>query len=201
MMRIVSLLSLLWSLVEVHSQSFPRLSFMSQTLANNSYVDLSQVGNDFSGSDGVQCLTDLSSCCTGTQGPVHRGDWYFPDGDRLPFNGDNVGFFEFRVSQGVDIRLWNNANSPTVGIYRCYIPTIAIHDDTDASVRDTVYVGLYTASGGMLLEVLIISYFHFLLDIWIAKEHDCIYDSPHMHGLFQQTHSLTYSYYVSLIRN
>ena len=61
------------------------------------------------------------------------------------------------------------ANSPTVGIYRCYIPTIAIHDDTDASVRDTVYVGLYTASGGMLLEVLIISYFHFLLDIWIAK--------------------------------
>ncbi|CAI8038512.1 hypothetical protein GBAR_LOCUS21472, partial [Geodia barretti] len=40
-----------------------------------------------------------------------------------------------------------NANSPT-GIYRCDIPTVAVHDDTDISVRDTVYVGLYTASGG-----------------------------------------------------
>ncbi|CAI8049106.1 hypothetical protein GBAR_LOCUS27045, partial [Geodia barretti] len=34
------------------------------------------------------------------------------------------------------------------GIYRCCIPTNAVHDVTDISVRDTVYVGLYTASGG-----------------------------------------------------
>ena len=31
--------------------------------------------------------------------------------------------------------------------YRCDIPTDAIHDDNDLSVRETVYVGLY-ASGG-----------------------------------------------------
>ena len=42
----------------------------------------------------------------------------------------------------------NNAISP-VGIYRCDIATNAVHVDTDRSVRDTVYVGLYTASGGM----------------------------------------------------
>ena len=41
----------------------------------------------------------------------------------------------------------NNPTSP-VGIYRCDIPTNAVHDDDDTSVRDTVYVGLYTASGG-----------------------------------------------------
>ena len=33
----------------------------------------------------------------------------------------------------------------THGIYRRGIPTTAVHDDRD---RDTVYVGLYTASGG-----------------------------------------------------
>ena len=79
-MNFASLLLLLWSLVEVHSQqTFPYVSFMSQTLANHSYVDISQVGNDGSGSDSVQCITDLATCCSGGQG-IHRGDWYFPDG-------------------------------------------------------------------------------------------------------------------------
>ena len=41
----------------------------------------------------------------------------------------------------------DHGNSPT-GIYRCDIPTNVVHGDADISVRDTVYVGLYTASGG-----------------------------------------------------
>ena len=148
MMRIVSLLSLLWSLVEVHSQTFPRLSFMGQTLANNSYVDISQVG---SGSDNVQCLTDLSTCCTSSEG-VHRGDWFFPEGPRLPLSGSQGDLYIERISQGTYIRRANNPTSPT-GIYRCSIPTLAVHDDDDISVRDTVYIGLYTASGGIIHSV------------------------------------------------
>ena len=42
-----------------------------------------------------------------------------------------------------------------VYIYHCDIPTVAVHDNTDISVRDTVYVGLYTASGGMLLIIVL----------------------------------------------
>ena len=57
------MLSLLWSLVEVCSQSFPRLSFMSQT--NHSYVDISQVGRPDGGGEGVQCMTDLSTASVG----------------------------------------------------------------------------------------------------------------------------------------
>ena len=144
-------------------QTFPYVSFMDKTLANHSYVDLSLVGNDTSGSDSVQCITDLSTCCSGPQGQ-HRGDWYFPNGTRLPFSGRGgiwyfpggtrllfyAGIFESRGSQRVDLRCGNNANSPT-GIYRCDIPTGAVHDNTGRSVRVIVYVGLYTASGGMLL--------------------------------------------------
>ena len=33
------------------------------------------------------------------------------------------------------------------GIYRCDIPTGAVHDDIDLSVRETVYVGLYVSGG------------------------------------------------------
>ena len=146
----VLLLSLLWSLVEVHSQlTFPYVYFMYQTLSNHSYVYLSEVGDYYCG---VQCVTDLSTCCRGADGP-HRGDWYFPNGTRLPFSGDGDGIYEQRETAGVDIRRRNNANSP-VGIYRCDIPTIAVHDD-DTSVRDApVYVGLYTASGGNHLVVI-----------------------------------------------
>ena len=107
------------------------------------YVDLGLVENDPSGSDNVQCHSDLGTCCSTDQG-VHRGDWYFPDETRLPFSGD---ISENRVAQRVDLRRRNNANSP-VGIYRCDIPTNAVHDDDDISLRDTVYVGLYTATGG-----------------------------------------------------
>ena len=132
-MRIVSLLSLLWSLVEVHCQPAPYVSFMGQTLDNHSYVDLSEVGGNEDGADSVQCITDLSTCCTSSEGS-HRGDWFAPgETDRLPFSGD---ISEDRRAQRVDLRRRNNANSP-VGIYRCDIPTNALHDD-DNSVRDTV---------------------------------------------------------------
>ena len=121
---------------------------MSQTLANHSYVDISEVGRpDFGSGEGVQCMTDLTTCCSPSDGG-HRGDWYFPNGNRLPFPSPNVDTFETRVSLRVNIRRNTDANSPT-GIYRCDIPTNDVHDDTANSPRDTVYVGLYTASGGM----------------------------------------------------
>ena len=139
------LIGLLCLFFEVHSQTFPYVSFMGQTLANHSYVDLSLVGS--SDSDSVQCHTDLLTCCSGAQGS-HRGDWYFPNGNRLPFLGGG-DIYEARGAQRVDLRRRSSATSP-VGIYRCEIPTNAVHDDTDNSVRETVYVGLYSGSGGML---------------------------------------------------
>ena len=150
-MAVIHLLLLMlfcWSVGEVYcQQTFPYASFNGHTQANHSYVDVSLVGNDDSGSDSVQCITDLITCCSGPQGP-HRGDWHFPDGDdRLPFTTGSGDIFEQRGDQRVDLRRRNNANSPS-GIYRCDIATNAVHDVTDTSVRDTVYVGLYTASGG-----------------------------------------------------
>ena len=143
--HLLRLILFCWSVREVCSQTYPYVSFMGQTLANHSYVNLSLVGT--SGSDSVQCHNDLSTCCNSVYG-YHRGDWYFPNGDRLQFSGD---IFEARGAQRVDIRRRNSATSP-VGIYHCDISTIAVHDDDDISVRDApVYVGLYTASGGRFL--------------------------------------------------
>ncbi|CAI8011497.1 hypothetical protein GBAR_LOCUS7408 [Geodia barretti] len=141
-LAVLLLLGLFWSLV--YCQTFPYVSFMGQTLANHAYVDLSEVGNDLSGSDSVQCITDLSTCCSSAHG-AHRGDWYFPNETRLHFYWN---IRESRGDQSVFLRHQpDTPNSPT-GIYLCDIPTIAVYDDRDISVRDTIYVGLYTGSGG-----------------------------------------------------
>ena len=136
-------LTLLWCLVEVDSQnmrSYPNVTFMDGTLANHSYVDFNLVGNDT-----IQCHTDLSTCCSSSQG-FRRGDWYFPNGTRLPLSGRDVPFGEGRGAQKVELRTGIDT-PPISGIYRCDIPTNTVHDDTDNLVRETVYVGLY-ASGG-----------------------------------------------------
>ena len=131
--------------MEVNSQTFPYVFFMNQTLANHSYVDLRLVGRPGVGGHSVECHTDLTTCCSGSDG-IHRGDWYFPNGNRLPFP-KSTGIFEAREFQRVDLR--SNHDDLTLGIYRCDIPTIAIHDVNDTSVRDRpVYVGLYASGGG-----------------------------------------------------
>ena len=141
-------LCLLWSLVEVQSQTeYPYISFMGNPLPNHSYVDLSQVGKYRTGSDNntVQCHTDLTTCCRMEQG-IHHGDWFAPGSDtRLPFTGN---IYEDRRYKVVHLLRRNNANGPS-GIYFCVIATNAVHDDNDGSVGETVYVGLYGMGKGI----------------------------------------------------
>ena len=150
-MRTIPLLvlSLLSLVEEVHcQQTFPYVSFglWDPPLADHSYVDISTVGSAGDNSDSVVCHTDLSSCCSGDQGP-HRGSWYFPDGTtRLPFSGGSVPIGLGRTAQIAVIRRTYDATGPT-GIYRCRIATIAVHSDYDESVGETVYVGLYPTDG------------------------------------------------------
>ena len=156
----VLLLLLLWTVIQVevvHSQAeFPSLHFMNVSLPNHTYVPLSLVSRPEDGGEGVQCRTDLSTCCSSREGS-HRGDWYFPNRSRLPFSltmedlryaTDNGRpyIYESRRDVLVEIRRMNNASMPN-GIYRCDIPTIAVHDVNNISVRETVYAGVYATGG------------------------------------------------------
>ena len=148
----VLLVVLLWSLVEVHSQTAPYVSFMGENLPNHSYVDLTLVGDDISDpGNTVSCHTDLSTCCRAGQG-VHRGHWYFPDGYRL--EGVSLGgdIYERRETQQVHLRRRNNAIYPS-GIYSCDIATVAVHDVNDPYVVETVYVGLYASGGNIIIHL------------------------------------------------
>ena len=137
---------LLWSLVEVHGQTeFPYVSFRGETLPNHSYVDLTLVGSGDGGPGvAVMCHTDLPSCCDTVQGP-YRGSWFFPNGSMLS-DGD---IYETCHAERLDLGRRNHTYSPS-GLYHCDIPTVAVHDEIDNSMGETVYVGLYAIGGNAM---------------------------------------------------
>ena len=140
------LLCLLWSLVEVQSQTeYPYISFMGNNLSNHSYVDLDEVGANRD-TNTVQCHTDLSTCCSNHR--THRG-WWFPPGSvtRLPFGSEGGDIYLDPQAQVVHLRRRNNPTGPS-GIYRCAIATGAVHGDSYFFIGETVYVGLYGSGGG-----------------------------------------------------
>ena len=131
------LLGLLSALVEVHSQTAPYLTFMGNNIPNNSYFDLNTVGLTID-TNTLQCHTDLGTCCSSDQGS-DRGDWYFPNGNRLNFNG-NV--YERRSAQRVDV--YYRGSGGISGIYRCDIETNAVNNN---SGHVSLFGGLYTSGG------------------------------------------------------
>ena len=148
----VVVLVLILSLVEVHSQTVPYVSFMGVNLPNHAYVNLTTVGDDIGDpGDTVRCHSDLTSCCSGDEGD-HRGSWFFPDDTELPFTSTTNDIVMDREPQEVHILRRNNAMS-TSGIYRCDIETMAVNDDVLATITgETVYVGLYPFNEGTCTE-------------------------------------------------
>ena len=149
-MKTTIMIVLFHVLVEVHSVTFPYVSFMGDNMPNNSYINLTLVGNNASSS--VKCHTDLKACCETT----NRGAWYFPNERRLPPHsiGTGRGLFESREAQRVDLRY--EGSEGTSGVYHCEI-------DTNAVNKETVFVGLYT-SGGQCMSFISVSV------IYLCKE-------------------------------
>ena len=62
-------LVLFLSLVEVHSQTAPYVSFMGMNLPNHAYVDLTTLGEDINDpGNTVKCHSDLTTCCSRDEG-------------------------------------------------------------------------------------------------------------------------------------
>ena len=148
-------LFLLWSLVEVHSQTAPYLSFMGEILPDHSYVDLSALGELGNVDDHVVCHTDLTYCCGGGNFP-DRGFWFFPNGAVLPGAAVGSGAATNPIVLMRDIqlvRLIRGTGSGDVpsGLYRCIIETNAINGPGNPSpsngIGETLYVGVYSTGG------------------------------------------------------
>jgi len=108
------------------------------TYQNNSIVTLEDIGE---GSDALLCITNLTACCqppyTGVMGPA-LGNWFFPNGSRVPSGVSEWGFFRARGQMMVHL---NRRRGGEEGIYCCKIPDAM-------NVNQTIYIGVYSASNG-----------------------------------------------------
>ena len=147
-------------MVEVHSQTAPYLTFMGEILPNNSYVDLSLVGQggDATHDSGreIICHTDLDTCCSGSDG---HGDWFssIPAHKLLEHTIQTTGYpiGMRRLHKRVRLeRVPGNSGPIPSGIYQCSIETVAVSGEGGTG-RERVSVGLYESGGRIVKEYLI----------------------------------------------
>ena len=93
------------------------------------------------GDDALVCITHLTACCRPPYTGINRsalGNWYFPNGTRVPSSGNQWDFYKTRVQMVVRLRRRRGGEE---GIYRCVIPVTM-------NVNQTIYIGVYSASTG-----------------------------------------------------
>ena len=105
---------------------------------NNSNVTLEDIGE---GDDALLCITNQTACCR----PPYTGDmrlalgnWFFPNGTRVPSSGNQ---WDFHRTRGQMVVLLHRRRGGEEGVYRCEIPDAM-------NVNQTVYIGVYSASTG-----------------------------------------------------
>ena len=111
---------------------------LNGTTYQNSLVTLEDITE---GDDALFCLTDLTACCrppyTGYWEPF-IGNWYFPNGTRVPSLGEPWDVYRSRGQMVVRLQ---RRRGGVEGIYSC-----VISDATN--VTQTIYIGVYTANTG-----------------------------------------------------
>ena len=112
-----------------------RFLLRGTTYQNNSIVTLDDIGE---GVDALLCVTDLTACCrppfTDPIGQQALGNWFFPNGTRVP----NSGFqWDIHRTRGQSVVLLHRRRGGEEGIYSC-----VVHDAMN--VIQTIYIGVYS---------------------------------------------------------
>ena len=96
------------------------------------------------GRDALICVTDLTTCCRPPYSGVARGNWYFPNGTRVPSSSKQWDFHRTRNQMVV---LLNRRRGGVEGMYHCEIPDAM-------NVTQTIYIGVYSANTGVWCMVI-----------------------------------------------
>ena len=107
------------------------LSLKGQSIANNSYVDVDDIGE---GDDALLCHTTKIDCCY--EHPNRAGEWFFPNGTSVVNLGSSYG--EFYRNRGPQVvRLNHRKGTFARGLFRCEIP------DANYNMQ-TIYINIGT---------------------------------------------------------
>ena len=112
-----------------------RFILRNKAYQNNSLVSLENIGE---GHDALYCIANKSACCRNPYTPRALGNWFFPNGTRVPSSGLK---WDFHRTRGQMVVLLQRRRGGENGIYHCVVP-----DATN--VIQTIYIGVYTGSPG-----------------------------------------------------
>ena len=104
-------------------------SLNGTTYQNNSLVTLEDIGENDSA---LLCVTNFTACCRAP----YIGNWYFPNGTRVPSSGRQ---WEFHRTRGQMVVFMHRRRGGVAGIYHCEIPVLT-------NVTQTIYIGVYTTN-------------------------------------------------------
>ena len=97
------------------------------------------------GDNALLCMTNPITCCRPSDNGFVLGNWFFPNGTRVPSDTANVSGtneqWDFYSSRGQMVVRLNRRRGGEEGIYRCEIP------DT-MNVMQTIYIGVYSINSG-----------------------------------------------------
>ena len=89
------------------------------------------------GADALLCVTDLTACCrppyTDSIARSALGNWFFPNGTRVPSSGN---WWEFHRTRGQSVVRLQRRRGGVNGIYHCEIPDAM-------NVIQAIYIGVY----------------------------------------------------------
>ena len=108
-----------------------RILFQGQNCSSSDIISLTSIGE---GMDGVICMTTRTDCCSNAPGETRNGEWYYPNGIKVPTSGANEDFYRNRGTQQVILNRRNDAMRPT-GNFCCELlnPTERICITLEAS--------------------------------------------------------------------
>ena len=127
--------------LDIYISSFPGagdvwFSLRGTPYQNNGIVTLENIGE---GDDALLCVTNQTACCnSASTGGNALGNWFFPNGTRVPSGGSQS---DFHRNRGQMVVRMNRRRGGVEGIYRCEIP------DTLGLIQ-TLYIKVYSASTG-----------------------------------------------------
>ena len=87
------------------------------------------------GDDAQLCVTNLTNSCPNQS---FKGNWFFPNGTRLPNRGPSADFYRTRSQMMICL---HRRRGGVDGVYRCEIRD-------SMCVLQTIYIGVYTAGSG-----------------------------------------------------
>ena len=106
--------------------------FRGTTYQNNSLVTLEDIGE---WRDALLCVTDQTACCRPPYSGSALGNWFFPNGTRVPSTGT------FDRTRDQSVILLHRRRGGMTGIYSCVVPDAA-------GVLQTITIGVYLADTG-----------------------------------------------------